>query len=75
MFFVEITPKSSFFVIPGGSWRPQAENINIPIGILMVWRGPGPPKTRRNMKTPGNSQEFLKFHKIPLNLCKIGAIP
>ena len=36
----------------GGSWRPHAENLNIPIGILMVWRGPGPPKSHQNMKIP-----------------------
>ena len=36
----------------GVSLRPDAENINIPIGILMVWRGPGPTKSHQNTKKP-----------------------
>ena len=31
-----------------GSWRPHAEKVDIPIGILMFWRCPGPPRSQKN---------------------------
>ena len=31
-----------------GSWRPHAENVDIPIGILMFLRCPGPPRSHKN---------------------------
>ena len=49
--------KLGYFCGLGVPWRPHAENINIPIGILMVWRGPGPPRSRETAK-------ILDFYQI-----------
>ena len=37
-----------------GSWRPHAENVDNPIGILMFLRCPGPPRSHENAKIPKN---------------------
>ena len=60
-----------------GSWRPHAENVDIPIGILMVLRCPGPPRSRQNAEMPKNHQKheitlnFIKYQKLSINLVKI----
>jgi len=37
-----------------GSWRPHAENVDNPIGLLMFLRCPGPPRSHENAKIPKN---------------------
>ena len=37
-----------------GSWRPHAENVDNPIGLLMFLRCPGPPRSHGNAKIPKN---------------------
>ena len=48
-----------------GSWRPHAENVDIPIGILMVLRCPGPPRSHKNSGIPKKYQKswnLVEFH-------------
>ena len=50
----------------GWSWRPHAENLNIPLGILMVWMGPEPPKPQKTLKYMNSTG----LSGIPWNLGK-----
>jgi hypothetical protein len=58
----------------GGSWWPHAENVDIPIGILMVLRCPGPPRSHENARIPENTrihETMVEFNEVPLNLVEI----
>ncbi len=56
--------KNHFLSDLEGSWRPHAEKVDIPIGILTFLRCPGPPRLQKNAeipKKPKMSQIFLEF--------------
>ena len=46
--------KNQFLSDLEGSWRPHAENVDNPIGLLMFLRCPGPPRSHENAKIPKN---------------------
>ena len=60
--------QKSYFYSYTRPGRPHAANINIPIGIPMVWRCLAPLKARgniKNVKIPLNSAYFMKICKLP----------
>ena len=72
--------KNTFWRILVVPWPPHAENLNIPIGILMFSTIPGglqtlqkrkiikiSPKLRKFRKNHENSANFMKFHEISGN--------
>ena len=77
MEILQIDAKITFWRILVVPWPPHAENLVIPIGILMFLSIPGGLQTlqkRKNSKISPELEKFRKNHEISENFMKFHEI-